>query len=86
MRLVSILYLSRNSSAVVDEVERSGWPPLVTRKPIAALVRIVDQDRLVDWLLSTLADPPIGMSLDESRRGFALRPGPSRMGNVRSAA
>jgi prevent-host-death family protein len=65
--LVSIRDLSRNPSAVVDEVERSGRPALVTRngKPIAALVRI-DQDRLEGWLLSTVADPPIGMSLEES--------------------
>jgi prevent-host-death family protein len=65
--LVSIRDLSRNPSAVVDEVERSGRPALVTRngKPIAALVRI-DQDQLEDWLLSTVAHPPIGLSLEES--------------------
>lgn len=67
MSLVSIRELSRNPSAVVDEVERSGRPALVTRngKPIAALVRI-EQDKLEDWLLSTVADPPIGVSLEES--------------------
>ena len=67
MSLVSIRDLSRNPSAVVDEVERSGRPALVTRngKPIAALVRI-EQDELEDWLLSTVGHPPIGVSLEES--------------------
>ena len=66
MNVVSIRDLSRNPSAVVDEVERSGRPALVTRngKPIAALVRI-DQDRLEDWLQATVGDPPIGESLEE---------------------
>jgi prevent-host-death family protein len=65
--VVSIRDLSRNPSAVVDEVERSGKPALVTRngKPIAALVRI-NPEALEDWLLSTVADPPIGVSLEES--------------------
>ncbi len=60
MSLVSIRDLSRNPSAVVDEVERTGRPALVTRngKPIAALVRI-EQDELEDWLLSTVGHPPI---------------------------
>lgn len=77
MSLVSIRDLSRNPSAVVDEVERSGRPALVTRngKPIAALVRI-EQDKLEDWLLSTVADPPIGVSLEESPEALraAARP------------
>ena len=65
--MVSIRDLSRNPSAVVDEVVRSGRPALVTRhgKPIVALVRI-EQDKLEDWLLATVADPPIGVSLEES--------------------
>jgi prevent-host-death family protein len=75
--LVSIRDLSRNPSAVVDEVERSGRPALVTRngKPIAALVRI-EQEKLEDWLLSTVADPPIGVSLEESPEALraAARP------------
>lgn len=66
MNVVSIRDLSRNPSAVVDEVERSGRPALVTRngKPIAALVRI-DQDRLEDWLQSAVGDPPISESLEK---------------------
>jgi prevent-host-death family protein len=72
--LVSIRELSRNPSAVVDEVERSGRPALVTRngKPIAALVRI-EQDKLEDWLLSTVADPPIGVSRSVAGCGAADR-------------
>ena len=56
-----------NPRAVVDEVECSVRPALVTRdgKPVAALVRI-DQNALEDWLLRSVADPPIGMSLEES--------------------
>lgn len=67
MSVVSIRDLSRNPSAVVDEVERSGRPALVTRngKPVAALVR-VDEASLEEWMLATLADPPIGESLERS--------------------
>lgn len=59
MSVVSIRDLSRNPSAVVDEVERSGRPAIVTRngKPVAALVRI-DQVALEDWVQSTLGEPP----------------------------
>jgi prevent-host-death family protein len=67
LSVVTIRDLSRNPSAVVDEVERSSPPALVTRtgKPIAALVRI-DPEALEDWLLSTVDDPLIGVSLEES--------------------
>ena len=52
---------------MVDEVERSGRPALVTRngRPVAALVRI-DEASLEDWMLATLADPPIGESMERS--------------------
>ena len=65
MSVVSIRDLSRNPSAVVDEVERSGRPAVVTRngKPVAALVRI-DQEALEDWLLATVGDPPVGKVVD----------------------
>jgi prevent-host-death family protein len=80
VNVVSIRDLSRNPSAVVDEVERSGRPALVTRngKPIAALVRI-DQDRLEEWLQSTVGDPPIGESLEETPQALraSARPGSS---------
>ncbi len=82
MSLVSIRDLSRNPSAVVDEVERSGRPALVTRngKPIAALVRI-EQDKLEDWLLSTVADPPIGVSLEETPEALRAAARPVAYGN-----
>ena len=77
MSLVSIRDLSRHPSAVVDEVERAGRPALVTRngRPIVALVRI-EQDKLEDWLLSTVGDPPIGFSSEESPEALraAARP------------
>ena len=59
MSFVSIRELSRNPSAVVDEVVRSGRPALVTRngKPVAALVRI-DQAALEDWVQATAGEPP----------------------------
>ena len=67
MSFVSIRELSRNPSAVVDEVERTGRPALVTRngKPVAALVRI-DPVALEDWIQASAGDPPIGHSLEET--------------------
>ena len=67
MSFVSIRELSRNRSAVVDEVERSGRPALVTRngKPVAALVRI-DPVAIEDWIQASAGDPPIGESLEET--------------------
>ena len=63
---VSIRELSRNPSAVVDEVERSGRPALVTRngKPVAALVRI-DQEALEDWIQASVGEPPVGIEENE---------------------
>ena len=91
MNVVSIRDLSRNPSAVVDEVERSGRPALVTRngKPIAALVRI-DQDRLEAWLQSTVGDPPIGESLEQTPEAIrasasAISTGKRRPGKKTSA-
>jgi prevent-host-death family protein len=85
VNVVSIRDLSRNPSAVVDEVERSGRPALVTRngKPIAALVRI-DQDRLEDWLQSTVGDPPIGESLEETPEALRASARPVSTGKRRS--
>lgn len=81
MSVVNIRDLSRNPSAVVDEVERSGRPALVTRngKPIAALVRI-NPEALEDSLLSTVADPPIGVSLEESPEALRAAATPIRYG------
>lgn len=77
MSLVSIRDLSRNPSAVVDEVERSGRPALVTRngKPIAALVRI-EQDKLEDWLLATVGNPPSAVAPEGSPEGRSAKARP----------
>ncbi len=65
MSVVSVRDLGRNPSGVIDEVARSGRPAVVTRngRPVAALVRI-DQVALEDWVLATVAEPPIGESLE----------------------
>lgn len=54
MGTVTIRELSRNPSAVVDEVSTSGRPALVTRhgRAVAALIP-VDQDALEDLVLAT---------------------------------
>ncbi|MGH9066252.1 MAG: type II toxin-antitoxin system Phd/YefM family antitoxin [Acidimicrobiales bacterium] len=53
MATVGIRELANNTSAVVDEVARSGRPALVTRhgKPVAAVVP-VDEEELLDWVLA----------------------------------
>lgn len=53
MATVGIRELANNTSAVVDEVARTGRPALVTRhgKPVAALVP-VDEEELLDWVLA----------------------------------
>lgn len=45
--------LARQTSQVVDEVEKTGKPALITRhgKPVAALVP-VDESELEDWILA----------------------------------
>jgi prevent-host-death family protein len=59
MSFVSIRELSRNPSVVVDEVERTGRPAIVTRngKPVVALVRI-DPAALEDWVQFASGEPP----------------------------
>lgn len=54
MAAVGIRELGRNPSKVVDEVESTRRPALITRhgKPVAAVVPI-DDDALEDWILST---------------------------------
>ena len=67
----------RNHARLYFDIVEAGEPVRILRngKPIAALVRI-DQDKLEDWLLSTVADPPIGVSLEESPEALraAARP------------
>jgi prevent-host-death family protein len=50
---VTVRELARNTAAVIQDVESSGRPALVTRngRPVAALVA-VDQAALEEWLLS----------------------------------
>jgi prevent-host-death family protein len=50
---VTVRELARNTAAVIQDVEASGRPALVTRngRPVAALVA-VDQAALEEWLLS----------------------------------
>ena len=52
MVTIGIRELANNTSAVVDEVARSGRPALVTKngKPVAALVA-VDEEDLLDYVL-----------------------------------
>lgn len=52
MPSVTLRELARNTAAVIQGIESSGRPALVTRngKPVAALVPI-DQTALEDWLL-----------------------------------
>ena len=53
MGTVSIRDLTRNAGSVVEEVERSGRPALVTRhgKPVAVIFA-VDEESLEDYLLA----------------------------------
>jgi prevent-host-death family protein len=57
MATVTVRELARNTAAVIEGVETSGRPALVTRngKPVAALVPI-DQGALEEWLLAHAAD------------------------------
>jgi prevent-host-death family protein len=65
MPTVSIRDLGRNPSAVVDAVAASGEPALVTKngKPVAAVIPI-NEKALLDWVLATAGDPPLGQSLE----------------------
>lgn len=57
MATVTVRELARNTAAVIQEVESSGRPALVTRngRPVAALVA-VDQAALEEWLLARAPD------------------------------
>ena len=70
MATVTLRELARNTASVLQEIEASRRPALVTRngKPVAALVPI-DQTALEDWLLEhasfytrevAAADPGLG--------------------------
>ena len=57
MPTVTIRELARNTAAVIQQVEASRRPALITRngRPVAALVA-VDEATLEEWLLSRAAD------------------------------
>lgn len=57
MGTVTVRELARNTATVIEGVESSGRPALVTRngRPVAALVPI-DQTALEDWLLAHAAE------------------------------
>jgi prevent-host-death family protein len=54
MRAVNVRELARNTSRVIDDVERSKRPALITRsgRPVAAVVPI-NLDALEDWILAS---------------------------------
>jgi prevent-host-death family protein len=70
MPSITIRELSRNTTRVVDDVQKSGRPALVTRngKFVAAVVPI-DEDELEDWILSTA--PEFVESMREADRDLA---------------
>lgn len=57
MPTVSLRDLARNTASVIQGIQRSGRPAMVTRngKPVAALVPI-DETALEDWLLAQASD------------------------------
>lgn len=69
--------LARQASQVVDEVEKTGRPALITRhgKPVAALVP-VDESELEDWVLAN-APGFVGAMNDADREIAAGKKGKS---------
>jgi prevent-host-death family protein len=62
MNTIGIRELARNTSRVIEDVERSKKPALVTRhgRPAVAVVPI-DQDELEDWILANAPEFVQGM-------------------------
>jgi prevent-host-death family protein len=67
MPSITIRELSRNTAGVIDDVQKSGRPALVTRngKFVAAVVPIAE-DELEDWILSNA--PEFVESMEEANR------------------
>jgi prevent-host-death family protein len=67
MPSITIRELSRNTAGVIDDVQKSRRPALVTRngKFVAAVVPI-DEDELEDWILSNA--PEFVESMEEANR------------------
>jgi len=70
MTTVGIRELANHASAVVDEVNRTGRPALVTKngKPVAVLAAI-DEDALLDFALENA--PEYVRSMKQAKREIA---------------
>lgn len=72
MAAVNVRELARNTSKVIDDVERLKRPAIITRsgRPVAAVVPI-DSDALEDWILANAPEFVEGMRQadEEFRRG-----------------
>jgi prevent-host-death family protein len=72
MAAVNVRELARNTSKVIDGVERSKRPAIITRsgRPVAAVVPI-DFDALEDWILANAPEFVEGMKQADAefRRG-----------------
>src|SRR6266508_2293137 len=75
MAAVNVRELARNTSKVIDDVERSKRPAIITRsgRPVAAVVPI-DFDALEDWILANAPVFVEGMRQadEEFRRGETI--------------
>jgi prevent-host-death family protein len=75
MAAVNVRELARNTSKVIDDVERSKRPAIITRsgRPVAAVVPI-DFDALEDWILANAPEFVEGMrqAEEEFRRGETI--------------
>jgi prevent-host-death family protein len=75
MAAVNVRELARNTSKVIDEVERLKRPAIITRsgRPVAAVVPI-DFDALEDWILANAPVFVEGMrqAEEEFRRGETI--------------
>ena len=75
MASVNVRELARNTSKVIDEVERLKRPAIIIRsgRPVAAVVPI-DFDALEDWILANAPEFVEGMQQaeEEFRRGETI--------------
>jgi prevent-host-death family protein len=75
MAAVNVRELARNTSKVIDDVERLKRPAIITRsgRPVAAVVPI-DSNALEDWILSNAPVFVEGMRKadEEFRRGETI--------------
>lgn len=75
MAAVNVRELARNTSKVIDDVERLKRPAIITRsgRPVAAVVPI-DFDALEDWILANAPEFVEGMRLADAefRRGETI--------------